>query len=192
MKFLGTNTINNHADFRLLSNRVIEALEQYEEVNMFLRGIIPQIGYKTDIVYYDRNARLAGKTKYTTKKMLSFAWEGITSFSVKPMRLISFLGLIAFFVSISMIIYTLIRYFTNHTVAGWSSIVISIWFIGSLLSISTGIVGEYIGKIYIETKKRPRYFIDTIADDSISDKTVNIMNKGSYEDKEEKNVSGYN
>ncbi len=192
MRFLGTDTINNHADFRLMSCRVIEALEQYEEVNLFLRGIIPLIGFKAEIVYYTRNSRFAGKTKYSPGKMIGFAWEGITSFSMKPMRLISLLGLFIFTFSIMMLIYILIRYFTGHTTVGWASILVSIWTIGGLLLLSMGIIGEYIGKIYLETKKRPRYFIDSILDDSAkdNDKTVRYINKDNHEyRKEKKNVS---
>ncbi|MDF2845306.1 MAG: glycosyltransferase [Herbinix sp.] len=165
MKFLGAETINNHADFRLMSQRAIVALEQYEEVNLFLRGIIPLIGFKTDKVYYSRNARTAGTTKYPLKKMLALAWEGITSTSMKPLRFISVLGFTICFFSILMLGYILIRYFTGHTTVGWASVTVSLWTIGGLLLFCMGIIGEYIGKIYMETKKRPRYFINKLLDD---------------------------
>ncbi|MFT4144534.1 MAG: glycosyltransferase family 2 protein [Mobilitalea sp.] len=165
MKFLGAETINNHADFRLMSQRTIIALEQYEEVNLFLRGIIPLIGFKTDKVYYSRNPRTAGTTKYPLKKMLALAWEGITSTSMKPLRFISVLGFTICFFSVLVLCYILIRYFTGHTTVGWASVTVSLWTIGGLLLFCMGIIGEYIGKIYMETKKRPRYFINKLLDD---------------------------
>lgn len=159
MKLLGVDCIYNHADYRLTSKRVLDELENFKEVNLFLRGIFPLLGYKSDIVYYERKERVAGKTKYPLKKMLNFAWDGITSFSVKPLRLICTLGFLILFVSIIIIIYSIIRKLTGNTVSGWTFLSTSIWFIGGLQMISIGIIGEYIGKIYSETKQRPRYII---------------------------------
>ena len=160
MRILGADTVYNHADFRLMSRRALESLAQYKEVNLFLRGIVPMLGYKTDCVYYERGERLAGESKYPPRKMLAFAWEGITSLSITPIRLISTGGGIVFLVSIVMMIYSLIRHAQGATVAGWSSLIISIWMIGGVILLSIGIVGEYIGKIYLETKARPRYIIE--------------------------------
>ena len=159
MKTLGVDCVYNHADYRLTSKRVLEHLENYKEVNLFLRGMFPLIGYKSDIVYYERNERFAGESKYPLKKMLNFAWDGITSFSVKPLRFITTLGFIVLFISIVIMIYSLIRKITGNTVDGWTFLSISIWFIGGLQMISIGIIGEYIGKIYSETKQRPRFII---------------------------------
>lgn len=160
MRFLGVETVFNHADYRLMSRRALDALAEFNEVNLFLRGIVPMIGYKSDIVMYERHERFAGESKYPLKKMLQFAAEGITSLSIKPIRLITGLGIGVFFTSIIMLIYTLIRFFTGHTVTGWASIAISIWAIGGLLLLSIGTVGEYIGKIYLETKARPRFIVE--------------------------------
>lgn len=159
MKTLGVDCVYNHADYRLTSKKVLEHLESYKEVNLFLRGMFPLIGYKNDIVYYERNERFAGESKYPLKKMLNFAWDGITSFSVKPLRFITTLGFIVLFISIAIMIYSLIRKITGNTVDGWTFLSISIWFIGGLQMISIGIIGEYIGKIYSETKQRPRFII---------------------------------
>lgn len=159
MKLLGVDCVYNHADYRLTSKRVLDELENFKEVNLFLRGIFPLLGYKSDIVYYERKERVAGKTKYPLKKMLNFAWDGITSFSVKPLRLICTLGFLILFVSIIIIIYSIIRKLTGNTVSGCTFLSTSIWFIGGLQMISIGIIGEYIGKIYSETKQRPRYII---------------------------------
>lgn len=159
MKFLGVDCVYNHADYRLTSKRVLDEFENFKEVNLFLRGMFPLVGYKSDVVYYERNERFAGKSKYPLKKMLNFAWDGITSFSVKPLRFICGLGFLILFVSIVIMIYSLIRKITGNTVDGWTFLSISIWFIGGLQMISTGIIGEYIGKMYSETKARPRYII---------------------------------
>ena len=159
MKKLGVDCVYNHADYRLTTKRVLDELENYHEVNLFLRGMFPLIGFESDIVYYDRQARFAGKTKYPLKKMLNFAWDGISSFSVKPLRMICSLGFIILFVSIAIIVYSLIQKLIGNTVSGWTFLSISIWFIGGLQMISIGIIGEYIGKIYSETKARPRYII---------------------------------
>ena len=160
MRLLGVNVIYNHADYRLMGNNAISALAEYGEVNLFLRGIIPLLGFKTCTEYYTRSERLAGTSKYPIHKMIKFAVEGITSFSIKPIRMITSLGFLLFFVSIAMIIFFFIRYFTGHVVSGWASIVCSIWGIGGLILLSIGIVGEYIGKIYLETKHRPRFHIE--------------------------------
>ncbi|WP_253697722.1 glycosyltransferase family 2 protein [Treponema denticola] len=154
--------IFNHADYRLMSKTALEALNEYGEVNLFLRGIIPTIGYKQDIVYYERKERFAGESKYPLKKMLALAFQGITSFSIKPMRIIFTIGVCIFFISIALSVYFLVRYFNGHTVVGWATIAVSIWGIGGLLQMSIGVIGEYIGKIYLETKHRPKYFIETV------------------------------
>ena len=159
MRALGVDCVYNHADCRLTSKKVLDELEKFKEVNLFLRGIFPLVGFKSDIVYYERNERFAGKSKYPLKKMLNFAWDGVTSFSIKPLRLICTLGFIILFISIGIMIYSIVRYFTGNTVSGWTFLSISIWFIGGLQMISLGIIGEYIGKMYSETKARPRYII---------------------------------
>lgn len=159
MEKMGVEIVFNHADYRLTSKTVLDNLENYKEVNLFLRGMFPLIGYKTDIVYYERNERFAGESKYPLKKMLSFAWDGITSFSVKPIRMVLNLGIIMFVVSMAVIIYSLIVKFTGHTVSGWTFIVCSIWLAAGIEMLSLGIIGEYIGKIYSETKARPRYIV---------------------------------
>ena len=161
MKFLGVDCVYNHADFRLTTKKVLEELEHFEEVNLFLRGMFPLIGFQSTVVYYERKKRFAGESKYSLGKMLNFAWDGITSFSIKPLRMICVLGFIILLGSIIMMIYSIIRYFTGNTVSGWASLAVSIWFIGGLQLTSIGIIGEYIGKVYNETKKRPRYIIET-------------------------------
>ncbi|MBO5089427.1 MAG: glycosyltransferase family 2 protein [Clostridia bacterium] len=162
MKWLGAKTVDNHADFRLLSTRAVKTLLQYEERNLFLRGIVTQLGYKTDCVYYSRQKRMAGKTKYPFRKMLSFAVEGITSFSVKPLKMIMALGLFIILCSLLAIVYVLVSFFGGNADAGWPSLMISIWFLGGVQLFSIGLVGEYIGKIYLETKKRPRFNIEEL------------------------------
>jgi len=162
MRFLGVDVVYNHADFRLMGRNALQALSQYGEVNLFLRGIIPLLGFKTGIEYYTRTERLAGTSKYPLRKMLKFAMEGITSFSVKPIRIITILGIFLFTVSIVMIAYFFVRYFTGHTISGWASIACSLWGIGGLILFSIGVVGEYIGKIYLETKHRPRFHVEKI------------------------------
>ena len=160
MNKLGVDLVYNHADYRLLSKKALECLFEYDEVNLFLRGIIPQIGYKTSIVYYERNERVAGESKYPLKKMISFAIDGITSFSIKPLKLITILGLVISIFSFIIMVYSLIVKLLGQTVAGWTFIVISIWLIGGIQMLFLGIIGEYIGKIYAETKHRPKYFIE--------------------------------
>lgn len=160
MKLMGVDIVFNHADYRLTSKRVLESFSEYNEVNLFLRGIFPLIGFKSDIVYYERHERFAGTSKYPLKKMLNFAWDGITSFSIKPIRMILNVGIIMFVISILMIIYALIVKYLGQTVSGWTFIICSIWMIGGIQMISLGIIGEYIGKVYSETKSRPRYIIE--------------------------------
>ena len=149
-----------HADFRLMSARALQAFAEFKETNLFLRGMVPMVGYKSDIVTYERSERLAGESKYPLKKMLALAWEGITSLSTKPIKLITRLGLIIFLISIVMLIYTLIRFFMGATETGWASLAVSIWAIGGLQMMAIGIIGEYIGKIYLESKRRPRYIVE--------------------------------
>lgn len=166
MNALGGNTVYNHADYRLMSRRALLALSEFGEVNLFLRGIVPMIGFSTDVVYYERAERFAGESKYPLRKMLSFAVEGITSLSTKPIKMITSLGFFIFLVSIAVFIYSLVRHFTGHTIPGWTTTVLSVWAIGGLIMISLGVIGEYIGKIYLETKNRPRFIIESfIADD---------------------------
>lgn len=160
MRLLGVDIIDNQRDYRLISKRALEALSQFKEVNLFLRGIVKQIGFKSDIVYYERSERFAGESKYPLKKMLAFAFDGITSFSVKPIRLVTVVGFLVFLVSIAMIIYTIVQTCLGNTEAGWSSLMCSIWFLSGLQIMALGIVGEYIGKIYTEVKARPKYIID--------------------------------
>ena len=166
INYLGGHTVYNHADYRLMSRRALMALSDFGEVNLFLRGIVPMIGFNTEVVYYERAERFAGESKYPLKKMLSFAVEGITSLSTKPIKMITSLGFFIFFVSIVVFIYCLVRFFTGHTIQGWTTTVLSVWAIGGLMMISLGVIGEYIGKIYLETKSRPRYIIESfIADE---------------------------
>lgn len=159
MGAMGVETVFNHADYRLMSRRALAGLAEFSEVNLFLRGIVPLIGYKTGTVEYERAERFAGESKYPLKKMLAFALEGITSFSIKPIRLITGLGVGVFFVSAAMLIYTLARYLAGRTVAGWASLTISVWAIGGLLLLAVGVVGEYVGKLYMEAKARPRFIV---------------------------------
>lgn len=160
MRVMGVDIIYNHADYRLMSKRALDELENFKEVNLFLRGIVPLIGFKTDVVTYERHERFAGESKYPLKKMLNFAFDGITSFSVKPIRMVLGLGVAIFSISILMLIYFLIVHLTGHTVAGWTTIVISVWAIGGLQLLATGIIGEYIGKVYLESKARPKFIVE--------------------------------
>lgn len=162
MKVMGADTLQDHADYRLMSKRALEGLAKYKEVNLFIRGIVPMIGYETDVVYYERHERFAGESKYPLKKMLSFAVDGITSCSVKPIRMITSLGTLVFTISIVMLIYFLVVWLLGHTVQGWTTIVISLWGIGGLILLSLGIIGEYVGKIYMEVKERPRFIIEKL------------------------------
>ncbi|HIW15140.1 MAG TPA: glycosyltransferase family 2 protein [Firmicutes bacterium] len=160
MRLLGADVVYNHADYRLMSRRALEALGQYREVNLFLRGLVPLIGFRSDYVYYDRHERFAGESKYPLKKMLAFAMDGITSFSVKPLKLISRLGILISILSIFGLLYALISWCTGHAVAGWTAIISSIWLLGGIQMLCLGVVGTYIGKIYSEVKARPRYIIE--------------------------------
>ncbi len=160
MNSMGVNTVFNHADYRLMSKRALKGLSEFREVNLFLRGIVPMIGYSTDVVYYERGERFAGESKYPLGKMISFAVEGITSLSIKPIRMITFLGFFIFLVSIGILIYSLVRHFMGATIVGWTTLMVSVWAIGGLILLSLGVVGEYIGKIYLETKARPRFLIE--------------------------------
>lgn len=164
MQAMGVDIVYNHADYRLMSKRALEGLAQFKEVNLFLRGIVPLIGYQSDIVTYERHERFAGESKYPLKKMLSFATDGITSFSIKPIRLITSCGILIFGISILMLLYFLVSHFMGRTVHGWTSTIVSIWALGGLQLLAIGIVGEYIGKIYLETKERPKYIIETVLD----------------------------
>ena len=164
VRSMGEDMIYNHADFRLMSQRALKILMAYPERNIFLRGIVPKIGLSTACVYYDRKERIAGESKYPLKKMLAFATDGITSFSIKPIRFITTCGILIFGISILMLIYFLAVHFMGRTVAGWTSMIVSIWAIGGLQLLAIGIVGEYIGKIYLETKDRPKYIIETVLD----------------------------
>jgi len=160
MKIMGVDIVSNHADYRLMSQRALNALETYPEVNLFLRGILPMIGFKSAVVEYERNERAAGESKYPLKKMVEFALEGITSCSIRPLRMITGMGVLIFLISIICSIYFLVVYILGQTVEGWTTIAISIWMLGGLQLLAIGLVGEYIGKIYMETKKRPKFIID--------------------------------
>ncbi len=162
MKFMGVDIVYNHADYRLLGKRALEALFEFKEVNLFLRGLVPLVGFKSTNVYYSRDKRFAGESKYPLKKMLSFAFDGISSLSVKPIRMIIGVGVFCFIISLIILLYALIRYFCGATVSGWTSIVGSIWALGGLELLSIGIIGEYVGKVFLETKQRPRYIIEKI------------------------------
>lgn len=160
MQTMGGDVVYNHADFRLMSKRALQALVAHPERNLFLRGIVRSLGYPSDFVYYDRHERFAGESKYPLSKMLNFAIDGITSFSVKPLRLITTFGLLFMFVAIVIIGYALYEHLIGHTIVGWTSLLVSMWFIGGAILTAIGIIGEYIGKIYKEVKRRPRYFIE--------------------------------
>lgn len=160
MQFLGVKSIYNHADFRLVDKHALKFLKEYPERNLFLRGMVTLLGLNSDCVYYSRKEREAGESKYPLKKMLSFAFDGITSFSIKPITMILLLGIIIMLFSIIAIIYTLFSYINGHSVAGWASLMISIWFLSGVQLFGIGLVGEYIGKVYLETKRRPRYHIE--------------------------------
>jgi glycosyltransferase involved in cell wall biosynthesis len=160
MASMGAKSVYNHADFRLMSHRAVEALSKYKERNLFLRGIVPLIGFKTENVYYERSKRVAGESKYPLKKMLKFAFDGITSFSIKPISLITALGIFIIICSVAALIYSLVSYFTGNTEPGWASLIISIWFLGGVQLAAIGLVGQYVGKIYVESKERPRFNIE--------------------------------
>lgn len=174
MSALGADTVYNHADYRLMSKRALEGLAKFKEVNLFLRGMVPMIGYSSATVYYVRNERFAGESKYPLKKMLAFAFEGITSLSTKPIRIIVMLGSIISGVSVLMLIWSVAGFYRGTTVPGWASIMVSIWGIGGILILSVGVVGEYIGKIYLETKERPRYIVESFINQegTVDEKTI--------------------
>jgi len=161
LRLLGVNLIPNHADFRLMSKRAVETLMTYPERNMFLRGIIPKLGFPTEAVYYKRTPRLAGESKYPLKKMLAFAWDGITSLTVAPIRFILILGVLACLIALGMVVYVVVMHLSGRVVPGWSSLMVSLWFISGMQMISLGVIGEYIGKLTTEVKDRPRYTIET-------------------------------
>lgn len=164
MRWLGVELVSDSADYRLMGRRALAALSGYREVNLFLRGIVPALGFTTDKVYYVRGERFAGESKYPLKKMVSFALDGITSFSVKPIRWVTLLGGLSIIVALAMFAYTLVSLALGHVVEGWSSLMVSIWLVGGLIMVSLGIVGEYVGKIYLETKARPRYIVAEATD----------------------------
>lgn len=159
MRVMGSEVVYNHADFRLMSRRALQALMAYPERNLFLRGMVAQLGFNTASVYYDRAERFAGESKYPLTKMLGFALDGITSFSVRPLQYITYLGAVFMLISICAIVYGIVSYVEGRTIAGWTSQLVSIWFIGGAILLACGIIGEYVGKIYTEVKRRPRYFI---------------------------------
>ena len=163
MSAMGAKSVYNPADFSLMSHRAVEALSEYKERNLFLRGIVPLIGFKTEKVYYERSKRVAGESKYPLKKMLKFAFDGITSISIKPISLITALGIIIIICSVAALIYSLISYFTGNAEPGWASLIISIWFLGGVQLAAIGLVGQYVGKIYVESKERPRFNIEKYA-----------------------------
>ena len=162
MHLMGVDIVYNHADCRLMSKTALESLYRFKEINLFLRGIVPQIGYNNSIVYYERNKRIAGESKYPLKKMIKFAIEGITSFSIKPLKMITSIGFIMVILSFGVLVYSLIRKFLGKVVDGWTFITVSIWLVGAIQLLSLGVIGEYIGKIYSEVKHRPRYIIEKV------------------------------
>ena len=162
LSMLGAEVVYNHADFRLMSKRALNALAEFKEVNLFLRGLVPLVGFKSSVVEYERSERLAGESKYPLKKMLGLAWDGVTSLSMKPIRMITSLGAIVFCISLIMLIYSFIMWIIGNTVSGWSSLIVSIWALGGLQLLAIGVVGEYIGKIYMESKHRPRFIVEEI------------------------------
>ena len=161
MNHLGVEMVYNHADYRLLSKRALEALLSFGEVNMFLRGMVPMLGFKTAKVYYERGVRVAGESKYPLKKMIAFAAEGITSLSNRPIRYVLLLGALCALLGVAMAIYVIISLVQGHTVAGWASLMMSIWLLGGLQLMALGLIGEYVGKIYMETKRRPKFILET-------------------------------
>ena len=165
MKVMGVNMVYNHADYRLMGRCALEGLSQFEERNLFLRGMVPLIGYKSDCVYYDRNERFAGESKYPLKKMLAFAFDGITSFSINPIRMISTIGTLSCIFAIIMAVYAIVEKIMGNTDVGWASLMCSIWFIGGLQLLGIGLIGEYIGKMYKEVKRRPRYIVEKFIGD---------------------------
>lgn len=182
LEFMGVEIVFNHADYRLLSRRVIEGLKQYGETNLFLRGIIPQLGFPSSVVYYDRAERFAGESKYPLRRMLTFAWEGITSFSAAPLRLITGLGVLISLCTFAVILWALwIRLFTDQAVPGWASTVVPVFLLGGVQLLCIGIIGEYLAKIYLETKRRPHFFIEKISQNRLQPE--NSQQSGSHNGK---------
>jgi glycosyltransferase involved in cell wall biosynthesis len=180
LEFMGVEIVFNHADFRLLSRRVIEGLKQFGESNLFLRGIIPQLGFPSSVVYYDRAERFAGESKYPVRKMLAFAWEGITSFSAAPLRLITGLGILISLCSFALTVWTLwIRLFTNNAIPGWASTIVPIYLLGGVQLLCIGIIGQYLAKIYLETKRRPHFFIEKTSQNSLHPETTQQLDSSS-------------
>ena len=170
MRALGADIVFNHADFRLMDRRALTALAEYPELNLFLRGIVPMIGLTHGVVYYARKERLAGVSKYPWRRMTSFAWEGVTSLSARPIRLIAQMGMFISFISGLMLIWSIVRHFIGETVVGWTSLVVSLWFLGGLILLSVGVIGEYVAKIYLEVKRRPRYLVQDFIDGNAEQK----------------------
>lgn len=170
MRALGADIVFNHADFRLMDRRALTALAEYPEVNLFLRGIVPMIGLTHGVVYYARKERLAGVSKYPWRRMTSFAWEGVTSLSARPIRLIAQMGMFISFISGLMLIWSIVRHFIGETIVGWTSLVVSLWFLGGLILLSVGVIGEYVAKIYLEVKRRPRYLVQDFIDGNAEQK----------------------
>lgn len=164
LKLLGVELVPNHADFRLMSKRAVETFLQYPERNIFIRGLIPKLGFKTAEVFYKRTPRMAGESKYPLKKMLAFAWDGITSLTIAPVRLILILGTLSCLLAVGMVIYAIVMKMLGLIMHGWSSLMVSLWFVGGIQMISLGVIGEYIGKLTTEVKHRPRYTVQTILD----------------------------
>ena len=162
MSWLGVKTVYNHADYRLMSKRAVEKLTEFRERNLFLRGMVPLIGYKSSCVYYDRAERFAGESKYPLGKMINFAIDGISSFSIKPLRMLVYMGILFILISLGILCWVLVRYMTDNVVQGWSSLILSVWFVGGCILVGMGIMGEYIGKVYVEVKDRQRYNIETV------------------------------
>ena len=185
LRFMGVEIVFNHADYRLLSNRAVKELLGFKEVNLFLRGIVPMLGFKSAKVYYERGERFAGESKYPLKKMLFFALQGITSLSVKPIRLITIMGLLCFLVSLVLLIVFIAQYFMGITVSGWASMITSIWGLGGLQLLGIGIIGEYIGKIYLETKERPRFIIEKTTSETTEASMCKSVDKSSVDQSED-------
>ena len=162
MQYMGAEIVFNHADFRLMDKRALAALADYSEVNLFLRGIVPMIGLKTACVYYDRLERVAGNSKYPLRRMISFAWQGVTSLSTRPIQIIAEAGMIISSISGIIFLYSLVEYFLGKTVIGWTSLIVSLWFLGGMILLAIGIIGQYVAKIYLEVKRRPRYLVADI------------------------------
>ena len=175
MRFMGAKIVYDHADYRLIGRRALDALSEFGEVNLFLRGMVPLLGFQQCEVYYERGERFAGESKYPLKKMLAFAMEGLTSFSIKPIRYVTIVGGLFSLIGVIMAIYALISHFTGHTVPGWSSMIVSIWVIGGVQLMALGLIGEYIGKIYTEVKKRPRFIVETYLQKQTTDKTFKTI-----------------